>query len=108
MNWLFAYGSLLPAGATEFAGGDILLGGGGNDMLEGRRGDDLLDGDAWLNVQLRGVTTTGTVRLANSLQELRNDVLAGRMSPEVRLPLCEMSRESAARLEATLRKLTLL
>ena len=34
--------------------------------------------------------------------------LAGRMSAEVRLPLCEMSGENAARLEATLRKLTLL
>jgi len=34
--------------------------------------------------------------------------LAGKMSAEVRLPLCEMSKENAARLEATLRKLTLL
>ncbi|MGA9525347.1 MAG: peroxidase family protein [Myxococcaceae bacterium] len=72
---------LLPANATEFAGGNIILGGEGNDILEGRGGNDILDGDAWLNVQLRGVTTDGTVRLANSLQELRNDVFAGRMSP---------------------------
>jgi 4-hydroxy-tetrahydrodipicolinate synthase len=34
--------------------------------------------------------------------------LAGKMSAEVRLPLCEMTKENAARLEATLRKLTLL
>lgn len=34
--------------------------------------------------------------------------LAGRMSAEVRLPLCEMTKENANRLEATLRSLALL
>jgi len=34
--------------------------------------------------------------------------LQGRMSPNVRLPLCEMSPATAAKLEATLRKLNLL
>jgi Ca2+-binding RTX toxin-like protein len=44
--------AILPAGATEFAGGNIILGGGGSDLLEGRAGDDILDGDRWLDVQL--------------------------------------------------------
>ncbi len=73
--------ALLPAGTTDFAGGEIILGGAGNDILEGRGGDDILDGDAWLNVQLRGVMNDGTVRLANSLHELKSDVFAGRLSP---------------------------
>ncbi len=43
---------VLGAGVTSFAGGNILLGGGGSDILEGRGGDDILDGDRWLNVRL--------------------------------------------------------
>ena len=39
-------------GAVEFAGGNIILGGGGSDLLEGRGGNDILDGDRWLDVQL--------------------------------------------------------
>jgi uncharacterized protein (TIGR03382 family) len=73
--------ALLAPGATEFAGGNILLGGGGNDILEGRGGNDILDGDSWLNVQLRAVTNGGAVRLVNSMQEIRNDVFAGIISP---------------------------
>ncbi|MEW5852806.1 MAG: peroxidase family protein [Myxococcota bacterium] len=73
--------ALLPPGATEFAGGNIILGGQGDDVLEGRGGNDILDGDAWLNVQLRAVTITETVRLVDGLQEIRNDVFAGRISP---------------------------
>jgi Ca2+-binding RTX toxin-like protein len=40
--------SILPAGATGFTGGNIILGGAGSDLIEGRGGDDLIDGDAWL------------------------------------------------------------
>ena len=36
---------LLGAGATGFATGNIILGGGGSDIIEGRGGDDLIDGD---------------------------------------------------------------
>ncbi|MBR0793517.1 hypothetical protein JQ631_30940, partial [Bradyrhizobium manausense] len=43
---------LLGAGATGFATGNIILGGGGGDILEGRGGDDLIDGDKWLNVRI--------------------------------------------------------
>lgn len=75
--------ALLPAGATEFAGGNIILGGPGNDLLEGRGGNDILDGDRWLNVQLEGTLTGGTVVRANSLHELKTHVFANpqRLNP---------------------------
>ncbi len=73
--------TILPAGATSWGEGNILLGGLGSDLLEGRGGNDIIDGDRWLNVQLRGVLTNGTIRLANSLQELKNDVFAGLLNP---------------------------
>jgi beta-lactam-binding protein with PASTA domain len=44
--------AILPAGATSWGEGNIILGGPGSDVLEGRAGDDILDGDRWLNVQL--------------------------------------------------------
>ena len=68
--------ALLPAGATEFAGGNIILGGGGSDRIAGRGGDDILDGDRSLRVQLEGTLNNGTVKRANSLHELRPDVFA--------------------------------
>ena len=37
---------------SSFAGGDIMLGGGGNDRLQGGGGDDIIDGDAFLHVDL--------------------------------------------------------
>jgi len=43
---------LLPAGATFFDGGNIILGGSGSDLIEGRGGDDIIDGDKWLNVRI--------------------------------------------------------
>src|SRR3954471_9283283 len=43
---------ILPAGATSWGDGNIILGGPGSDLLEGRGGNDILDGDRWLNVQL--------------------------------------------------------
>jgi beta-lactam-binding protein with PASTA domain len=45
-------GLAVLTGPTEFAGGNIILGGAGSDLLEGRGGNDILDGDRWLNVQL--------------------------------------------------------
>lgn len=35
-----------------FAGGNILLGGGGNDIITGGGGNDIIDGDKWLNVRI--------------------------------------------------------
>ncbi|WP_207266255.1 peroxidase family protein [Pseudomonas sp. GW101-3H06] len=43
---------VLPAGATFFDGGNIILGGSGSDLIEGRGGDDIIDGDKWLNVRI--------------------------------------------------------
>ncbi len=44
---------------STFRDGNILMGGDGNDFLRGRGGYDLLDGDAWLNVRIKIVITTG-------------------------------------------------
>ena len=49
--------ALLPAGATSFTGGNIILGGAGTDIIEGRGGDDIIDGDRWLNAELQVGTT---------------------------------------------------
>jgi hypothetical protein len=68
--------ALLPAGATSWGEGNIILGGAGSDLLEGRGGNDILDGDRWLNVQLEGTLTDGTVKLVSTLHDLRNDVFA--------------------------------
>ncbi len=38
--------------ARADAGGEIILGGGGNDTIRGNLGDDIIDGDAWLNVRI--------------------------------------------------------
>jgi Ca2+-binding RTX toxin-like protein len=73
--------ALLPPGATEFRGGNILLGGAGSDLIEGRGGDDILDGDRWLNVQLRATYKNGTVRRFDSLHQVKADVFAGLVSP---------------------------
>jgi Ca2+-binding RTX toxin-like protein len=67
---------LVGAGVTEFDGGNILIGGGGNDTIEGRAGDDILDGDAWLNVQLQ----VGTERY-DSMTQLQAQVFAGSLDP---------------------------
>jgi Ca2+-binding RTX toxin-like protein len=75
---------LLPAGATGFTGGNIILGGEGNDTIEGRAGDDVIDGDVWLNVRLRAPDLTtpaaGDFRLVDSMKSLQADVFAGRMN----------------------------
>ena len=63
---------LLPAGATSFTGGNIIMGGAGSDLIEGRGGDDIIDGDAYVNVRI-------SVRdAANSAVELESvDTMAG-------------------------------
>jgi Ca2+-binding RTX toxin-like protein len=76
---------LLPAGATSFTGGNILLGGAGSDTIEGRGGDDIIDGDAWLDVQLRApdlsTADTADTKLVDSVRDLQSDVFAGRINP---------------------------
>ena len=62
--------SLLPAGATAFTGGNVLLGGGGDDTIEGRAGDDVIDGDRYLNVRLAVVDANGVqVQTAESMSQ---------------------------------------
>jgi Ca2+-binding RTX toxin-like protein len=74
--------AILPAGATSFGDGNIILGGPGSDLLEGRGGDDILDGDRWLNVQLQAPNPAGgPALLANSLHELKTAVFAGQINP---------------------------
>jgi beta-lactam-binding protein with PASTA domain len=68
--------AVLGTGVTEFAGGNIILGGAGSDLLEGRGGNDVIDGDAWLQVQLQA-----GAQLATSLHQLRAAVLAGSINP---------------------------
>jgi Ca2+-binding RTX toxin-like protein len=67
---------LLPAGATSFGAGNIILGGGGSDVIEGRGGDDIIDGDKWLDVQIQ----VGA-NFYNSLNELRTQLLNGTINP---------------------------
>ena len=68
-----------------FAAGNIILGGGGSDILEGRGGNDIIDGDRWLNVQLRAPNVAtpdpSDFVFANSIDQLRSDVFAGRINP---------------------------
>jgi Ca2+-binding RTX toxin-like protein len=72
---------ILRPGATEFRGGNIILGGAGSDLIEGRGGDDILDGDRWLNVQLRATYNNGTIRRFDSLHQAKTDVFAGLVNP---------------------------
>jgi len=44
---------------TNFANGNILMGGDGNDLIKGLGGNDIIDGDAWLNVRIRIVIPAG-------------------------------------------------
>ncbi|WP_137808051.1 peroxidase family protein [Pseudomonas sp. G(2018)] len=52
INLIDGLADVLPAGATFFDGGNIILGGSGSDLIEGRGGDDIIDGDKWLNVRI--------------------------------------------------------
>ncbi len=75
---------LLPAGATSFSGGNILLGGAGNDTIDSGSGNDVIDGDAWLDVQLRvpdPAGPPGATRLVDSVGDVLPDVFAGRINP---------------------------
>jgi hypothetical protein len=69
--------ALLPAGATEFAGGNIILGGAGSDIIEGRGGNDIIDGDRWLNVQLEAPGRPAV----NTLHDYKTAVFAGLINP---------------------------
>ncbi len=86
--------ALLPAGATSFNAGNIIIGGAGNDVIEGRGGDDIIDGDAWLNVRISVRTNPAdpateigsaegmnTPYLVGNPQTLQQAVFAGTVDP---------------------------
>ena len=69
---------LLPAGATTFGAGNIIIGGSGSDEIWGNGADDIIDGDKWLNVRLSVVDDQGAeVRTVTSLTEIQADIMAG-------------------------------
>ncbi len=76
---------LLPAGATSWTGGNIIVGGAGNDLIEGRGGNDIIDGDLWLDVQLQAPNPATAdpldTQLVNSMTALRAAVAAGTIDP---------------------------
>ncbi|ABK02637.1 Animal heme peroxidase [Arthrobacter sp. FB24] len=74
---------LLPAGATTFGAGNIIIGGSGSDQIWGNGADDIIDGDKWLNVRLSVLDGPGgsEIRTATSLTELQADIMAGSIDP---------------------------
>ncbi|MGY2259803.1 peroxidase family protein [Pseudomonas sp. SDO55104_S430] len=77
--------SLLPAGATFFDGGNIILGGSGSDLIEGRGGNDIIDGDKWLNVRISvraNIDGTGPeIASFNSMEPMVPLMLNGTYNP---------------------------
>ncbi len=87
----------LPIDTTVFDpqnGGDILLGGAGSDTLYGKAGNDIIDGDRWLNVRIEvhankdgtgplvtNLASVGADGSIDSLNEIKADLLAGRINP---------------------------
>ncbi len=87
----------LPIDTTVFdptLGGDILVGGAGSDTITGKAGNDLIDGDRWLNVRLEvhankdgtgplvtNLASVGADGSIDSLNEIKSDMLAGRINP---------------------------
>jgi Ca2+-binding RTX toxin-like protein len=72
--------ALLPAGATSFGAGNIMLGGGGDDVIEGRGGDDIIHGDLFLDVEIQVGSGAGAFRVS-SLTEIRTELLNGTINP---------------------------
>jgi Ca2+-binding RTX toxin-like protein len=75
-------------------GGDILLGGAGSDVITGLAGNDIIDGDRWLNVKIEvhankdgtgglvtNLASVGSDGSVDSLNEIKADMLAGRINP---------------------------
>lgn len=92
--------TLLGAGVTSFASGDILLGGGGNDRISGAAGNDVLHGDKWLDVQI-GVFAVGdtghigvALELHDSMITLAARMFSGEINPS-QLSIVRQIREAA-------------
>ena len=78
-------GTLMGTDPAElFAGGNILLGGGGSDVIQGRGGDDVIDGDLWLNarISIRDPNDPAVeLRSIDSLREIVPQLLDGSIAP---------------------------
>ncbi|WP_454697992.1 peroxidase family protein [Arthrobacter humicola] len=74
---------LLPAGATTFGAGNIIIGGSGSDQIWGNGADDIIDGDKWLNVRLSVLDAPdgAEIRTVTSLTELQAGIMAGAIDP---------------------------
>jgi len=81
INRIRGLAGILPAGATSFCAGNILLGGAGSDVIQGNGGDDIIDGDRWLNVRIAVVDAAeneiGTADGMTALLTNKSGVLAG-------------------------------
>ncbi|MBE0008258.1 heme peroxidase [Arthrobacter sp. AET 35A] len=76
---------LLPANATTFGEGNIIIGGSGSDQIWGNGADDIIDGDRWLNVRLSVRTDVNDpateTRTESTLKNLQADIMAGTIDP---------------------------
>jgi Ca2+-binding RTX toxin-like protein/methionine-rich copper-binding protein CopC len=73
---------LLPAGATDFGAGNIIIGGSGSDQIWGNGADDVIDGDKWLNVRLSVRDAQGTeLKTVTTLKDIQADIMAGKIDP---------------------------
>ena len=79
VNLISGLQDVLGAG-TQFAGGNIILGGAGSDIIEGRAGDDIIDGDKWLDVQL-DPDGAGPLAPVDSMGPIQPGVFAGTTNP---------------------------
>ena len=84
--------AILPAGATTWGAGNILIGGAGSDVLEGRGADDVIDGDRQLQVRMsvRNSPAGAQIGSADALTQpyvvgnpitLQQAILAGTVDP---------------------------
>ena len=81
---------LAPQGSLNmFTGDDMVFGAGGSDLLEGGGGDDFIEGDASLDVHLECTLTNGTPIIVNSLNDVQQQLLTGKLDPGT----CDIKRE---------------
>ncbi len=75
--------ALFDSTVTEWAEGDIILGGDGSDVIEGRGGNDIIDGDLALGVRLliRDPGTGDAIATADHMQGELFDVDPGTGTP---------------------------
>ncbi|MFZ4717892.1 MAG: peroxidase family protein [Ilumatobacteraceae bacterium] len=79
----------VPGALNRFAGDDMVFGAAGADELEGGAGDDFIEGDASLDVHLECALQDGTPVIAQSVQDIQNQLLNGQIDPGT----CDIKRE---------------